>query len=40
MDPATRCWELGPDGHWTASPQEGQTVHDHQVSMMERHRHP
>ncbi|MBJ7336302.1 RNA degradosome polyphosphate kinase [Mycolicibacterium sp.] len=40
MDPTTRCWELGPDGHWTASPQEGQTVRDHQVSMMERHRHP
>ena len=40
MDPATRCWELGVDGHWTASPQEGQTVRDHQVSMMERHRHP
>ncbi|MCV7154258.1 RNA degradosome polyphosphate kinase [Mycolicibacterium pyrenivorans] len=40
MDPSTRCWELGADGHWTASPQEGQTVRDHQVSMMERHRHP
>ena len=40
MDPATRCWELGVDGHWTASPQEGQTVRDHQVSLMERHRHP
>ena len=40
MDPTTRCWELGPDGHWTASPQEGQTVRDHQVSMMDRHRHP
>ncbi|TPG36843.1 RNA degradosome polyphosphate kinase [Mycolicibacterium hodleri] len=40
MDPTTRCWELGPDGHWTASPQEGETVRDHQVSMMERHRHP
>ena len=39
MDPATRCWELGVDGHWTASPQEGQTVRDHQVSLMERHRH-
>ena len=35
MDPATRCWELGPDGHWTASPHEGQTVRDHQVSLME-----
>jgi polyphosphate kinase len=40
LDPTTRCWELGPDGHWTASPQEGETVRDHQVSLMERHRHP
>jgi polyphosphate kinase len=40
MDPATRCWELGVDGHWTASPREGETVRDHQVSLMERHRHP
>ena len=40
MDPATRCWELGVDGHWTASPQEGETVRDHQVSLMARHRHP
>jgi polyphosphate kinase len=40
MDSATRCWELGVDGHWTASPQEGHTVRDHQVSLMERHRHP
>ncbi len=40
MDPATRCWELGADGSWTASPQEGLTVRDHQVSLMERHRHP
>lgn len=40
LDPATRCWELGPDGHWTASPQEGHKVRDHQVSLMERHRHP
>jgi polyphosphate kinase len=39
MDPATRCWELGSDGHWTASPQEGQKVRDHQVSVMEHHRH-
>ncbi|MEE6168664.1 MULTISPECIES: RNA degradosome polyphosphate kinase [unclassified Mycolicibacterium] len=38
MDPATRCWELQHDGHWTALPQEGQTVRDHQVSLMERHR--
>ena len=40
MDPATRCWELGVDGHWSASPHEGQSVRDHQVSLMERHRHP
>ena len=40
MDPATRCWELKPDGHWTALPHEGQTVRDHQVSLMERHRNP
>ncbi|MEZ0049243.1 polyphosphate kinase [Mycobacterium sp. MAA66] len=40
MDPATRCWELKPDGHWTALPHAGQTVRDHQVSMMERHRNP
>jgi len=39
LDPATRCWELGADGNWTASPLEGETVRDHQVSMMDRHRH-
>ncbi|MBV8293871.1 MAG: RNA degradosome polyphosphate kinase, partial [Mycobacterium sp.] len=38
LDPATRCWELGPEGQWTASPQAGHTVRDHQVSLMERHR--
>ncbi|KUI28143.1 RNA degradosome polyphosphate kinase [Mycobacterium sp. IS-1496] len=40
MDPATRCWELGADGHWSASPREGETVRDHQVSLQQRHRHP
>jgi len=40
LDPSTRCWELHSDGQWTASPQEGQTVRDHQVSLMERHRSP
>lgn len=40
LDPSTRCWELGPDGQWTASPQEGHSVRDHQVSLMERHRNP
>ncbi|MBW0016448.1 MAG: RNA degradosome polyphosphate kinase [Mycobacterium sp.] len=37
LDPSTRCWELGPDGQWTALPREGQSVRDHQVSLMERH---
>ncbi|OJZ75090.1 RNA degradosome polyphosphate kinase [Mycobacterium paraffinicum] len=40
LDPSTRCWELGSDGQWIASPQEGHTVRDHQVSLMERHRSP
>ncbi|MGH3597794.1 MAG: polyphosphate kinase 1, partial [Mycobacterium sp.] len=40
LDPATRCWELGSDGQWTASPHAGHTVRDHQVSLMERHRSP
>ncbi|MGZ8819314.1 MAG: RNA degradosome polyphosphate kinase, partial [Mycobacterium sp.] len=40
LDPATRCWELDVDGKWTASPKEGETVRDHQVSLMELHRHP
>jgi polyphosphate kinase len=40
LDPSTRCWELGFDGRWTASPMEGHSVRDHQVSLMERHRHP
>lgn len=35
LDPSTRCWELGSDGQWTASPQDGQSVRDHQVSLME-----
>ena len=40
MNPATRSWELGADGSWTASPVEGQSVRDHQVWLMDRHRHP
>ena len=38
MDPSTRCWELGSDGSWTASPQDGRQVRDHQVWLMELHR--
>ena len=40
FDPATRCWELGSDGQWTAVPLDGQRVRDHQVSLIERHRSP
>ncbi len=40
LDPATRCWELTADGQWCASPHEGETVRDHQCSLMERHRSP
>ncbi|MCV7439968.1 RNA degradosome polyphosphate kinase [Mycobacterium seoulense] len=40
LDPSTRCWELGSDGQWIASPQDGHSVRDHQVSLMERHRNP
>jgi polyphosphate kinase len=40
LDPATRSWQLDKDGKWTAFPQEGQTVRDHQVSLMEQRRHP
>jgi polyphosphate kinase len=40
MDPATRCWELGSEGKWTASPRAGHTVRDHQVAQMELHRNP
>ena len=38
MHPSTRCWELGSDGRWTATPQDGRQVRDHQVWLMERHR--
>jgi polyphosphate kinase len=40
LDPATRCWELGADGNWTAAPQDGENVRDHQAWLMERHRNP
>jgi polyphosphate kinase len=40
LDPSTRCWELGPDGQWTASPEAGQSARDHQVSLMELHTSP
>src|SRR4029077_3115376 len=38
LDPATRCWELGPEAQWKALPEAGHTVRDHQVWLMERHR--
>jgi polyphosphate kinase len=38
MHPSTRCWELGSDGSWTASPRDGREVRDHQVWLMGKHR--
>jgi polyphosphate kinase len=38
LDPATRCWELGPEAQWKALPEAGHTVRDHQVWLMDRHR--
>jgi len=38
LDPRTRCWVLGYDGHWTASPGEGAEVRDHQTELMARYR--
>src|SRR5277367_4197606 len=38
LDPATRCWELGPEAQWKALPEAGHTARDHQVSLMDRHR--
>lgn len=39
MHPSTRCWELSADGSWTAMPLDGRDVRDHQVWLMEKHRH-
>ncbi|MGH3978627.1 MAG: RNA degradosome polyphosphate kinase [Pseudonocardiaceae bacterium] len=38
IDPATRCWALGSDGTWSASPAAGATVRDHQAQLVRRHR--
>lgn len=38
LDPATRCWVLGPDGLWSPSPDDGSTVRDHQAQEILRHR--
>jgi polyphosphate kinase len=39
MDVTTRCWVLQSDGAWTASPASGETVRDHQVSLMRQRRY-
>ncbi|HEY1967644.1 MAG TPA: RNA degradosome polyphosphate kinase [Pseudonocardia sp.] len=39
LDPATRCWVLGPDGTWSPSPVPGSTdgpVRDHQAESLRR----
>ncbi|MFT3900508.1 MAG: RNA degradosome polyphosphate kinase [Gordonia sp. (in: high G+C Gram-positive bacteria)] len=38
LDPHTRCWVLGEDGHWTASPGAGVEVRDHQTELMAHYR--
>jgi polyphosphate kinase len=38
LDPATRCWVLGQNGDWTASPAHGSSVRDHQAQMLAGHR--
>jgi len=38
FDPRTRCWELRPDGGWTALPAAGEEVRDHQRRMVTRRR--
>ncbi len=38
LDPATRCWVLGADGSWTASPADGAKVRDHQLALVRRRR--
>ncbi|MBT1191408.1 MULTISPECIES: RNA degradosome polyphosphate kinase [Nocardiaceae] len=39
MDTTTRCWVLQSDGSWSASPASGETVRDHQVSLMRQRRY-
>jgi polyphosphate kinase len=39
LDPSTRCWVLGPDGMWSASPApdaEVDSVRDHQAEALTR----
>ncbi|MCA1655756.1 MAG: polyphosphate kinase [Pseudonocardiaceae bacterium] len=38
LDQATRCWVLEQNGDWTASPEDGSSVRDHQAQMLARHR--
>ncbi|MFT4201486.1 MAG: RNA degradosome polyphosphate kinase [Gordonia sp. (in: high G+C Gram-positive bacteria)] len=38
LDPRTRCWVLGEDGGWTASPGADVDVRDHQTELMARYR--
>ncbi|HEV2778109.1 MAG TPA: RNA degradosome polyphosphate kinase [Actinophytocola sp.] len=38
LDPATRCWVLGPEGEWKASPEDGSSVRDHQAQLLGTHR--
>jgi len=37
LHPSTRCWILGPDGDWEASPRSGEQVRDHHTEMLRQH---
>ena len=37
LDPATRCWVMGPEGDWVAAPASGEQVREYQVELMRRH---
>ncbi len=37
LNPATRCWVMGPEGDWVASPASGEQVREYQVELMRRH---
>ncbi|WP_317495306.1 RNA degradosome polyphosphate kinase [Haloechinothrix sp. LS1_15] len=38
LDPATRCWALGPTGEWTPSPSASSEVRDHQSELLATHK--
>jgi polyphosphate kinase len=37
LDPATRCWVMGPEGDWVAAPASGAQVREYQMELLRRH---